>query len=358
MVATNNQQRERYWRHWQQFLPPNIDHHLQGLHREQKISILQAFTEWVRQGNLGRGHQIKAGTVQDAIGAIGKAFELDGYENPLYQPGTTHYHLRIGRQIEAFKREDPPPQPQLAVPSNIPLWIYRTSWESTVHHVRATGELCLIAYFFLLRVGEYTTNHTRQTTRTQQFRLQDVAFFHQHEPLSFTTLQANPQLPDRVRLRIDNQKNGRRGQIIAHHAIPNPCCPVKALSARITTLLKDGATPDTPICAFRNQHDTQFQNVTNDDIVRAVRTALPFNQEATPGYLPEMVGSHSLRAGGAMALFLNGFDATAIMKIGRWTSTAFMSYIHEQLDVVSQGASERMAIATTFTNLATNTHSG
>jgi len=59
-----------------------------------------------------------------------------------------------------------------------------------------------------------------------------------------------------------------------------------------------------------------------------------------------------------MALFLNGFDATAIMKIGRWTSTAFMSYIHEQLDVMSQGASECMAIATTFTNLATNTPLG
>jgi len=68
------------------------------------------------------------------------------------------------------------------------------------------GELCLIAYFFLLRVGKYTTNDTRQTSQMQQFRLQDVAFFHQHHPLSFSTLQANPSLPDLVRLCIDNQK--------------------------------------------------------------------------------------------------------------------------------------------------------
>jgi len=56
-----------------------------------------------------------------------------------------------------------------------------------------------------------------------------------------------------------------------------------------------------------------------------------------------------------MALFLNGFDATAIMKIGHWISIVFMSCIHKQIDVVSHGTSECMAITTTFTNLATNT---
>ncbi len=203
-------------------------------------------------------------------------------------------------------------------------------------------------------MGEYTTNHARQTSHTQQFRLQDIAFFHQHKPISFGNLQENPSLPDLVRLRIDHQKNGRRGQIIAHHAIQSPWCPVKALTARTLTLLNDGANPDTPICAFCNEQDNQLQHVTNEDIIHAIRAALPFNQEATPGYLPKLIGSHSLHTGGAMALFLNGFDTTAIMKIGRWTSTAFMSYIHEQLDVVSYGASERMAIATTFTNLATD----
>jgi len=120
-------------------------------------------------------------------------------------------------------------------------------------------------------------------------------------------------------------------------------------------LLKDGANPDTPICAFHNEHNSQLQHVTNNDIVHAIRAALPFNQEVTPGYAPKLVGSHSLHTGGVMALFLNGFDATAIMKIGRWTSMAFMSYIHEQLDVVSHGTSDHMAIATTFTKLATNT---
>jgi len=352
-VASNNQQRNRHWGHWQRFLPPHIEPHLQNIHREEQISIIQAFIEWVRQGNTGRGYQVRAGTVQDAIGAIGKTFELDGYTNPLYRPGTTSYHICIERQIEAFKRDDPPPQPQLAVPIDIPNWIFRNSRSSTRPQVQAIGELCLIAFFFLLRVGEYTQPQASKTTRTQQFRLCDIVFYHQSQPLSMTTFFNNPTLPDLVRLRIDNQKNGRRGQIIAHHAITNPCCPVKAVASRVLSLLKDNAAPDSLICAYRPSTGTPFLHVTNDDIVAAVRAALAPNPTTARGYLPKLVGSHSLRAGGAMALFIQGYDATAIMKIGRWTSTAFMSYIHEQLDVVSRGAAQRMSEVSPFVNLDT-----
>jgi len=357
VVAANNQQRIRYWQHWQQFLPPHFSPYLQNLHHEEQISVFQAFIEWVRRGHIGRGQQVKAGTVQDAIGAIGKTFELAGFPNPTYKPGTTNYHIRIERQMEAFKRSDPPARPQLAVPVEIPKWIYRTSRSSNRTHIRATGELALIAFYFLLRVGEYTNNHATQQTRTQQLRLGDITFFHAQQPMAVTTLRNNPDLPDLVRLRIDNQKNGHRSQIMSHHAIADPCCPIKALVSRVLALIQDGAQADTPICAFRTQSGTSFQYVTNDDIVRAVRTAITFNQSHTPGYLPKMVGSHSLRAGGAMALFLRGADATTIMKIGRWTSTAFMSYLHEQLDVLTKGTAQLMSEATSFVNLDINTPS-
>jgi len=41
-----------------------------------------------------------------------------------------------------------------------------------------------------------------------------------------------------------------------------------------------------------------------------------------------------------MALFQNGADATTIMKLGRWMSTSFMLYLHEQVDILSKGAAE------------------
>ena len=35
----------------------------------------------------------------------------------------------------------------------------------------------VVAFFFLLRVGEYTSSRTRGLRRTKQFRVRDVSFF-------------------------------------------------------------------------------------------------------------------------------------------------------------------------------------
>jgi len=53
-----------------------------------------------------------------------------------------------------------------------------------------------------------------------------------------------------VRLKIDNQKNGKRGQIVAQRALPVPCCPVKACISRVLDMLDANATADTLICAY------------------------------------------------------------------------------------------------------------
>jgi len=108
---------------------------------------------------------------------------------------------------------------------------------------------------------------------------------------------------------------------------------------------------DQLLCAYRPHPHSPFNYVTNGDIVTAVRTAIRPSQAAEYGYHKRIVGSHSLRSGGAMALFNQGVDATTIMKLGRWTSTTFMMYIHEQVDTVSRGAAEKMSIDTPFVNL-------
>jgi len=97
-----------------------------------------------------------------------------------------------------------------------------------------------------------------------------------------------------------------------------------------------------------------FSYISNDDIVTAVCTAIAYSH-VTKDYDPEGVGSHSLRAGGTMALFQSGADATTIMKLGRWTSTAFMSYLHEQVDILSRGAANRMSTEVSYVNLDVST---
>ena len=70
----------------------------------------------------------------------------------------------------------------------------------------------------------------------------------------------------------------------------------------------------------------------------------------------DLVGAHSLRAGGAMALKLTGADDTTIMKMGRWSGLTFLQYIHNQIAHLSAGLSEKMSTPIEFINIAAIEH--
>ena len=76
------------------------------------------------------------------------------------------------------------------------------------------------------------------------------------------------------------------------------------------------------------------------------------------GITPDLVSSHSLRAGGATALHLNGIDAKTIQLIGCWSSDTFLTYIHNQLSAFSQGHSTLMSTNIPFHNTQINTNLG
>ena len=67
---------------------------------------------------------------------------------------------------------------------------------------------------------------------------------------------------------------------------------------------------------------------------------------------PDLVGAHSLHAGGAMALKLHGYSYTTIMKMGRWTSLNFLQYTHNQIAHLSKDISKKMSMPLPFVNVA------
>jgi hypothetical protein len=60
------------------------------------------------------------------------------------------------------------------------------------------------------------------------------------------------------------------------------------------------------------------------------------------GFPAEDIGTHSIRSGGAMAMYLAGVPVFTIMLIGRWSSDAFLRYIRKQVLQFSVGVSKRM----------------
>ncbi len=66
---------------------------------------------------------------------------------------------------------------------------------------------------------------------------------------------------------------------------------------------------------------------------------------AAVGVPPEAMGSHSLRIGGATALYRAGHDIETIKRFGRWTSSAVHSYLWESNER-QLGLAERMVAQT------------
>ena len=113
----------------------------------------------------------------------------------------------------------------------------------TNEHAHAVGDIITpIAFFFLLRSGEYYTKPRMvqrngemvHATRTKQFRVMDVGFWKEgkilsrHSPCLQELEQANS-----VTLKISNQKNGRTGQTL-HHETTGSKGAVAALTGTAT----------------------------------------------------------------------------------------------------------------------------
>ena len=73
-----------------------------------------------------------------------------------------------------------------------------------------------------------------------------------------------------------------------------------------------------------------------------IRWAVAAIGKATLGYGPEDVGTHSIRSGAAMAMFLADTPLFVIMLQGRWSSDAFLRYIRKQVKQFSVGLSAKM----------------
>ncbi len=87
-------------------------------------------------------------------------------------------------------------------------------------------------------------------------------------------------------------------------------------------------------------------------MIEGVRSAVQELQLQRYGIAPDLVGVHSLRAGGAMAMKLHGVSDTTIMKMGRWTSLTFLEYVHNQIGYLSENLSFQMSQELPFENIA------
>ena len=184
VVDQNNRKREKYWKLWCNYTQIFHKHPtLSDCTNSEQIIIITAFAARVRTGFYGRGRVVKVQTIKDTPAAISKTIKLAGEQSPIYKTDET-YKLPVARLIEGYRRTDPPTVPQIALPVQAIETCLKQGYANDNKLNQAKGDLCIIAFFYMLRVGEYTKprfikkfgTHKR-ATRTVQFKLKNIGFF-------------------------------------------------------------------------------------------------------------------------------------------------------------------------------------
>jgi len=356
VTAQTSKTRERFWKDWTGYCKQCCtDPYLEQLTPCERSIIITAFAARVRTGAYGLGNQVRVQTVTDALAAISKTCQLVGKQSPVYET-EGQYILPVQRIVEGFRRQDPPSIPQMAVPKEVPEAACKLAYLTNSSRLQAAGDLTVVAFYFLLRSGEYTkprkvkrNGKMVRATRTVQFRVQDVGFWKngrilpRHSPLELLLTA------DAATMKISNQKNGRTGQTL-HQESTGPTGAVAALAKRVHHILSNGGTEDQLICdVFEND---KWSSVQSSEIVSAVRTAAKALNLQDRGIDSDMIGAHSLRAGGAMALKIMGYADSTIRKFGRWTSDTWQMYIHSQISVLYEGVAQKMSTPIDYHNIA------
>ena len=154
---------------------------------------------------------------------------------------------------------------------------------------------------------------------------------------------------DAATICIENQKNGQKNGLVHQTAQPDFDCAVKCLAQHVHHIRQHTKDDTTPIFTFF--HQKQQNTIKNQEITRAVKRATTELKLADQGISPDRVSSHSLRAGGAMALHLADTPSHTIQKMGRWSSDTFLVYIHSQIKCFAHGLAAKMAKPHTFIHL-------
>ena len=306
---------------------------------QNKIPVLQVFLHRVRAGELAAdGNSVRARSAEDYLRSVAQTFLTVGKEDPRLNSAKS-IDFRINRMIAAWKKQDPPPNRVKPIPIAVILRLCEIAValpdDSFLLH--AVADMIIIAFFFLLRPGEYTDS----PSDTTPFTFGDVQLFHGSQRLDLVSSTDNELLnASAASLTFTTQKNGVKGEVIklgrsGHHF----CCPTLAIIRRVLHLRARGAPPSTPLARVFTPSGTR--SVTPSLITKHLRHTVKF-LGTDLGFLPSEVSARSLRAGGAMALLLSDVDTDIIQLLGRWRSDEMFRYLHLNAEPITKDFAQRM----------------
>jgi hypothetical protein len=256
-------------------------------------SALLRFAHRVRQGDYGEGAPVCAGSIQVALCAIGKTFELEKLPNPTYRSEGKHW-LRIHGLVEASRRQDSPAHHKLAVPVSVVNHLVEVGMHATSEK---KSVLCSIDHCILLPFASWRVHRSwhEEHRRIKQFRACDITFFDAHNnnipntaPLHILSTATTAVM------RFTNQNNGTRASRISHTTSGTTACPVKALSQWVHYLMTHPAcNAEDILSTYYSLRTRSARSLQAGDINKMIKTAVKvFSTRGSQQPLPPHGGRH------------------------------------------------------------------
>ena len=314
---------------------------------ETKLCFILIFAGNYRTRPGRTGEFVRADTVSKACSAVGKGISYLGGCNPTKQsPLSDKRHPLLTAYIQKLEDEDGPSG--RAYPINLAiieglfdvLDIDHPEYGPRERHI---ADLCIVAWFWLMRPAEYSQTDT-ESTRSEAFRLMDVQLVIDGTVYPATAAPLNdPKQIDRITsasLTFDDQKSAVRGEQISQRANNHPIlCGAKALGRLCRHLLINKAAPDTPLHKHYNPVEKKWYPTKSQFITNALQHSARLLEEST-GIPAKLCTARGIRPGAATALLCAGVDVDRIGLLGRWRSEAMLRYL--RIQAANQRVSQQM----------------
>jgi hypothetical protein len=283
------------------------------------------------------------GTVRGAVSHVVQAFRTAGRQNPT-KDDDHELSILLLRQYQAYKNDDPQQKQQKALPFIV---LNKLAKQQVTELDIALSQLTIGAAFFACRSCEYSIIPKTEERRTKLLCLRNIRFFKDGHLISAPL--ASLELTDSVTITFEMQKNDDKFETVIYGWTDDPVlCPVLQW-ARLANCIwsYEGTTRDTPVCTFQRRGG-QVDTIALSQVLMRLQTASQSVGSASLGFKPKEIGTHSLRSGAAMEMYLAGVSVYTIMLIGRWSSNAFLRYIRKQLEQFSPHVAKQMLTLRSF----------
>jgi hypothetical protein len=214
----------------------------------------------------------------------------------------------------------------------------------------------MAAFFFACRSCEYL--HVTVRGKTKLLCVRNIKFTSRTykilDPYNDDLMQHAFYVSVTFEQQKNNVKNETRTQ---QRNEDNVLCPVRAWAYTITRILSHPQhnTDSTVNCYFDPNASVPTQYFTQKHLNQFLRHTVNLKPADYFGYDHKQIGTHSVRSGAAMALYLADEQPHNIMLLGRWSSDAFLIYLRPQVLSSFSRLSNQMILNDDFRNAAAST---